>query len=183
MILATVGTHEDPFDRLLGELDRLLDTGELTEPVFCQSGWCTLEPTHVETARQLPFDELQHKMATARIIITHGGPATIMQALAHGKVPIVVPRQADFGEHVDDHQVRFARKISDRVLPVIDIAELGPLIASYDERVAALPAGEDGRERARVFAERLGGLCEEVLERPRWRLPRGLTPPGSRSPR
>ena len=170
MILATVGTHEDPFDRLLKELDRLCATGAITEPVFCQSGYCTFEPAHVTCARQLPFEELQQKMREARVIITHGGPATIMQALAHGKVPLVVPRQASFGEHVDDHQVRFANKISDRVFPVIDIAELGPLIASYEERVAALPAGGDGRERAREFAGKMDALCTEVLARPRWRL-------------
>ncbi len=170
MILATVGTHEDPFDRLLRELDRLCATGAITEPVFCQSGYCTFETERVECARQLPFDVLQQKMRDARVIITHGGPATIMQALAHGKVPLVVPRQARFGEHVDDHQVRFAKKISDRVFPVIDIAELGPLIATYDERVAALPAGGDGRERARDFAQKMDALCSEVLTRPRWRL-------------
>lgn len=170
MILATVGTHEDPFDRLLLELERLCEIGEITEPVFCQSGYCTAETTHVTCARQLPFEELQQKMRDARVIITHGGPATIMQALAHGKVPLVVPRQAQFGEHVDDHQVRFAKKISDRVFPIIDIAELGPLIATYDERVAALPAGGDGRERARDFAHKMDDLCAEVLTRPRWRL-------------
>ncbi len=172
MILATVGTHEDPFDRLLVELDRLIETGVITEPVFCQSGYCTVAPRHVECARQMPFDDLQQKMRDARIIITHGGPATIMQALAHGKVPLVVPRQAQFGEHVDDHQVRFARKISDRVFPVIDITELGPLITDYEARVAALPAGGDGRERARQFAHRMDALCGEVLTRKRWRLPR-----------
>jgi UDP-N-acetylglucosamine transferase subunit ALG13 len=168
--LATVGTHEDPFDRLLQELDRLVEVGEITEPVFCQSGYCTYVAKHVECVRQLPFDELQQKMRDARIVITHGGPATIMQALAHGKVPMVVPRQAEFGEHVDNHQVRFARKISDRVIPIIDIAELGPYIATYEERVAKLPAGGDGRERARDFAGKLGALCDEVLTRPRWHL-------------
>jgi len=169
VILATVGTHEDPFDRLLLELDRLCDSGAITEPVFCQSGYCTVEPQHVACARQLPFEELQQKMRDARVIITHGGPATIMQALAHGKVPLVVPRQARFGEHVDDHQVRFAHKISDRVFPIIDIDELGQLLATYDERVAALPAGGDGRERARDFANKMDALCVDVLDRPRWR--------------
>ena len=48
-------------------------------------------------------------------------PGEALQAFAHGKVPIVVPRQSAFGEHVDDHQVRFARKIADRILVVTDI--------------------------------------------------------------
>ncbi len=170
MILATVGTHEDPFDRLLQELDRLVEEGLVTEPVFCQSGYCTYEARHVTCARQLPFDELQQKMREARVVITHGGPATIMQALAHGKVPLVVPRQAEFGEHVDNHQVRFALKISDRVFPILDIAELGPHIQDYEARVAKLPESVDSLARARVFSERMAELCDEVLSRPRWRL-------------
>ena len=164
MILATVGTHEDPFDRLLGELERLCSEGTLDEEVICQSGYCTLETTHVKTHKQLPFDDLQALMARARIIITHGGPASIMQALAHGTIPIVVPRQADFGEHVDNHQCRFAEKMSNRVLTVFDIKDLEGMILHYEERVASLPSTDAGPERARLFSSKLDDLCWRVLE-------------------
>lgn len=159
MIFCTVGTHEDPFDRLLRALDAL--PGD--EPVVIQSGYSTYTPTRCTAEKMLPFDRVQSLMAEARIVVTHGGPASIMQALAHGKVPIVVPRQAKFGEHVDDHQVRFARKIADRVLVVLDIDELAPSIAAYDTRVAGLSDGSYGPERARAFAEKLDALCEGLL--------------------
>lgn len=164
MILATVGTHEDPFDRLLGELERLCAEGVLDEEVVCQSGYCTLETRHVQTHKQLPFDELQGLMSRARIIITHGGPASIMQALAHGTIPIVVPRQADFGEHVDNHQCRFAEKMSDRVLTVFDISDLEPMLLDYESRVASLPSTDAGPERAKLFSAKLDELCWKVLE-------------------
>ena len=51
-------------------------------------------------------------MQKADIIITHGGPATFMSAITNGKKPIVVPRQEKFGEHVNDHQVDFARNVA-----------------------------------------------------------------------
>ena len=163
MILATVGTHEDPFDRLLGELERLKSEGIVEEDVICQSGYCTLETQWVTTHKQLPFDDLQELMANARIIITHGGPASIMQALAHGVIPIVVPRQADFGEHVDNHQCRFAEKMSDRVLTVLDIQDLEDRILNYDTQIANLPSTDAGPDRARVFSEKLDTLCWDVL--------------------
>jgi UDP-N-acetylglucosamine transferase subunit ALG13 len=163
MILATVGTHEDQFNRLLLELNRLVQTGEIQEKVVVQSGYCDAEAPEVECFKQLPFDELQALMAEARIIITHGGPASIMQAMAHGKVPIVVPRQSKFGEHVDDHQCRFAEKMRERVLVVLDIAELASAIRDWDERVALLPETNVGPERAALFSSKLDALCLELL--------------------
>ncbi|MDP2305497.1 MAG: glycosyltransferase [Pseudomonadota bacterium] len=162
MIFCTVGTHEDPFDRLLRALDAL--PGD--EPVRIQSGYSTYVPTRCSAEAMMPYARIQSSMQEARIVITHGGPASIMQALSHGKVPIVVPRQSAFGEHVDDHQVRFARKIADRVLVILDIAELAPLIAQYDERVAGLGPSTFGPERARLFAMRLDDLTQRLLARP-----------------
>jgi UDP-N-acetylglucosamine transferase subunit ALG13 len=159
MIFATVGTHEDPFDRLLKALDEL--PGD--EPVVIQSGYSTWVPHRATVEPMMPYARIQALMEEARIVVTHGGPASIMQALAHGKVPIVVPRQSAFGEHVDDHQVRFSKRIADRVLVVIDIADLAPTIAAYDARVAGLPGGSSGPERARQFATRLDDLCEKLL--------------------
>lgn len=159
MIFCTVGTHEDPFDRLLRALDAL--PGD--ERVVIQSGYSTYAPTRCAAEKMMPFDRVQALMAEARIVVTHGGPASIMQALAHGKVPIVVPRQSGFGEHVDDHQVRFAKRIADRVLVVVDIEDLAPTIAAYDQRVAGLGGGSFGPERARSFAAKLDALCERLL--------------------
>lgn len=42
-------------------------------------------------------------------ILTSGGPASFIMPLQIGKTPIVVPRQHQFNEHVNDHQVEFAR--------------------------------------------------------------------------
>ena len=149
MIFATVGTHEDPFDRLVRALDEL----PTDERVVIQTGYSTWVPRRAESEKMMGFDRVQALMAEARIVVTHGGPASIMQALAHGKVPIVVPRQSGFGEHVDDHQVRFAKRISDRVIVVLDIAELPTAIAEHSRRVAGLGGGTYGPERARAFAE------------------------------
>lgn len=165
MIFATVGTHEDPFNRLLKALDNLAASGKLgDEDIVCQSGYCDIDAPNVTCHTQLPFDELQALMASARVIITHGGPASIMQALAHGKIPIVVPRQADFGEHVDNHQCRFAEKMSERVLVVFDIAELESLILNYADQVDRFPSSNAGPDRAKLFAKKLDELCLSLLD-------------------
>lgn len=67
-------------------------------------------------------------MQTSDIIITHGGPATFMSAIANSKKPIVVPRQEKYNEHVNDHQVDFAQQVKERynsIEVVTEISELG----------------------------------------------------------
>ena len=72
-------------------------------------------------------------------MITHGGPASFIMPLQIGKTPIVVPRQHQFNEHVNDHQVEFARNVAKRmgtIIPVEDINMLGDIITNYNQIVA-----------------------------------------------
>lgn len=53
--------------------------------------------------------EFERYLKQARLIITHGGPATIYQSLYLGRKPWVVPRMKRYHEHVNDHQLLFAQ--------------------------------------------------------------------------
>ena len=66
-----------------------------------------------------------------------------------GKTPIVVPRQHQFNEHVNDHQVEFARNVAQRmgtIIPVEDIETLGDIITNYDQIVAGIYDARTGME-------------------------------------
>ncbi|MBM4389769.1 MAG: hypothetical protein FJ090_01495 [Deltaproteobacteria bacterium] len=164
MVFVTVGTHEDPFDRLVAEVDRLVATGEVDE-AYVQTGYSTVVPAHCRHDKMIGFDAMQAAMRAARVVVTHGGPASIMQALALGKVPVVVPRQSRHGEHVDDHQCRFARRIADRVIVVMEMPELAPALRDHAARVTAMGPTAGGPERAAAFAEKLDALCAGLLAR------------------
>lgn len=141
MIFVTVGTHEQPFDRLLKEVDELVEKGVITEEVFIQTGYSTYIPKNCKWSKLLSFDKMDELMERADIIITHGGPATFMSAIAKGKKPIVVPRQEKYGEHVNDHQVDFARNVARRMGTIIlveDVDKLGETIENYNSIVAEL---------------------------------------------
>ncbi|MCO4663295.1 Glycosyl transferase CpsG [Streptococcus infantarius subsp. infantarius] len=141
MIFVTVGTHEQPFDRLLKEVDELVEKGVITEEVFIQTGYSTYIPKNCKWSKLLSFDKMDELMERADIIITHGGPATFMSAIAKGKKPIVVPRQEKYGEHVNDHQVDFARNVARRMGTIIlveDVNKLGEIIENYNSIVAEL---------------------------------------------
>lgn len=111
MIFVTVGTHEQSFNRLLEEVDQLKKEGIITDDVFIQTGFSTYQPKYCEWKKVITYAEMEFYMDIADIIITHGGPATFMGAIAKGKKPIVVPRQEKFGEHVNDHQMEFCEKL------------------------------------------------------------------------
>lgn len=141
MIFVTVGTHEQPFNRLIEEMDRLKGEGILDEDVIMQTGFSTYKPKYCEWSKLVPYSRMLENVRNARIVITHGGPASFIMPLQVGKVPIVVPRQLRYGEHVNDHQVEFTRAVAERIgniIPVYDIKNLAQAIADYDERTSHL---------------------------------------------
>ncbi len=158
MIFVTVGTHEQPFDRLVKKMDDLVAEGVIQEPVMIQTGYSTYEPKHCSFQKLLPYPEMERYIAEARIIITHGGPASFISALQVGKIPIVVPRKSDLNEHVNDHQVEFSREVAQRknnILVVENIEDLKDLIVNYDAAVAKLN---------RLEASNNAAFCEQFRE-------------------
>ena len=126
MIFVTVGTHEQPFDRLVKKMDDLVAEGVIQEPVMIQTGYSTYEPKHCSFQKLLPYPEMERHIAEARIIITHGGPASFISALQVGKIPIVVPRKSDLNEHVNDHQKQIVENFHNQgyIKGIFDISNL-----------------------------------------------------------
>ena len=111
MIFVTVGTHEQQFNRLIEYVDNLKRDGVIQEEVIMQTGFCTYEPKFCEWNKLISYKEMIKNVEDARIVITHGGPASFIMPLQIGKIPIVVPRQVEFNEHVNNHQVEFAKAV------------------------------------------------------------------------
>ena len=136
MIFVTVGTHEQQFNRLVEEVDKLKADGSIKEDVFIQTGFSTYEPKYCQWSKLISYKEMNNKIEEARITITHGGPASFIAPLQIGKIPIVVPRQEKYAEHVNNHQLEFAKNVEERnknIIPVYDIKDLKEKILSYDK--------------------------------------------------
>lgn len=141
MVFVTVGTHEQQFNRLVEEVDKLKEDGIIKEEVFIQTGFSTYEPKHCQWSKLISYKEMNNKIKEARIIITHGGPASFIAPLQIGKIPIVVPRQEKYGEHVNDHQLEFAKNVEERnknIIPVYDIKDLKEKILDYDKIISKM---------------------------------------------
>lgn len=135
LIFVTVGTHEQGIDRLLIGLDRLLETNEINQKVFAQIGYSKYIPKNYGYKTMMGYDEMDDYVRNSDIIITHGGPGSIFHPLQYGKIPVVVPRNPEFNEHVDNHQILFTKRLEkdNKVIAVYDINELKTIINKYEE--------------------------------------------------
>jgi len=85
-----------------------------------------------------------------------------------GKTPIVVPRQYQFNEHVNDHQVEFTRNVAQRmgtIIPVEDIEILGDIITNYDRIVAGMGHGMNSNNEK--FNKELEKITVDLFEKSR----------------
>ena len=108
----------------------------------------------------------KEKIRTAHIVITHGGPSSFISVLQAGKIPVVVPRRAEFGEHVNDHQVDFARKVYERQKNIIlaeDVEKLGEIIADYDQIVSEMP--KELKSNNLEFNRKLEKIVDQLFQK------------------
>ncbi len=146
MIFVTVGTHHDPFDRLLRALDSLpgdelvVQYGSGARP----EGAAVAEP-------YMPFDRMLRLFDEADKVVTHAGEGSLVCATRAGHVPLMVPRRHDLGEHVDEHQAELTRSAE----------RLGSAIAVWDtEELAALLARAPDRGEPKPNAP--APLCDSI---------------------
>lgn len=135
MIFVTVGTHEQQFNRLIKAIDDLKKNKIVKEKVFIQTGFSNYKPQHCDFKDFLTYDEINLMLKQSRIIITHGGPSSFIPVLQLHKIPIVVPRNIEFSEHVNNHQLEFIKELEQKsasIIPVYNIETIGEVIENYN---------------------------------------------------
>jgi UDP-N-acetylglucosamine transferase subunit ALG13 len=123
MILVTVGTNEAPFDRLLSAVKQC----RLQEELVVQHGPSSVRLADATCVEFLPYESLLRHAREARVVIAHAGAGSILLANHAGKKPIVMPRLRRYQEAVDDHQLAFARRMSE--VSLVDLVEGGEQLA------------------------------------------------------
>lgn len=113
MIFITLGSQKFQFNRILQEVDRLIENGIIADTVFAQVGNSDYVPRHYGYKKFLNRDEFSDMQDRCDIVITHGGTGAIIGALKKGKKVIAVPRLAKYGEHVDDHQLQLLHQFDE----------------------------------------------------------------------
>lgn len=105
-VFVTLGTiHPYRFDALV---DAVLDSGLANEDTVWQVGATSRDDLPGRAESLLSPDEFAEAVRNADVVVTHAGVGTILELIDAGLHPVVVPRRAQRGEHVDDHQTEIA---------------------------------------------------------------------------
>lgn len=135
MIFVTLGSQKFQFNRLLKEIDRLVEEQVITEPIIAQIGASTYLPRNYEYVKFMDRAEFAKTMTECSTVITHGGTGVIIDAVKKGKKVIAVPRLAAYKEHVDDHQLQLLHQFDDLriICACYDVEQLGSCYRQLDE--------------------------------------------------
>jgi UDP-N-acetylglucosamine transferase subunit ALG13 len=113
----SVGNATQPFDRLLGAVCAIV--AHLPPPVIIQTGSAKCACDGVVASKFVAMDEFERLIDAASLVVMHAGAGSVIHAVHAGKVPVLMPRRARYGEHIDDHQLEFARQLADAGLAVV----------------------------------------------------------------
>lgn len=164
MIFVTVGTHEQPFDRLIKVMDDWAERND--EEVVIQTGFSEYQPRHCKWQKLFPYEEMEKYISKARIVITHGGPSSFIMPLQIGKTPIVVPRQVEYKEHINNHQIEFCKAVANRRRTIIVVEKINMLehtIENYNQIIRGLETGLNSNNEK--FCKDLSHIIDDMFRR------------------
>lgn len=119
-VVVTLGTMSRyPFERAVQAVRRVLvrSAGPHTR-ILWQIGDAKPHDLPGEVQSTVPAARLRAEIADADLVFAHAGTGSSLQILDAGRVPLLLPRSASRGEHVDDHQSLIARELASRGLAV-----------------------------------------------------------------
>jgi UDP-N-acetylglucosamine transferase subunit ALG13 len=167
-IVVSLGTDHHRFDRLLDWAEH--SQAALGTEFVVQRGATDPRPG-VQTIDYLPADELEALMRSADAVVCHGGPGTISMTQRAGHRPVVVARDPLLGEHVDDHQMRYAARLAEQ--GIIDVAhtrdELVSLLAVARPRPRAVDHDAVITATVAAFSRTVDQLLAGTLPPRDWR--------------
>ena len=127
MIFVMLGTQNNDFHRLLDEIEKNIENGNINEEVIVQAGFTKYESDKMRIFDVTSKDNLEDLIKKADLIITHAGVGSIEMSLEQNKKVIAVPRLKKFKEHVNDHQKDIEGEFNKRgwLVGINDVSELG----------------------------------------------------------
>lgn len=141
------------------------DNSLLDEKLIMQIGFSTYKPRYCEWKQMFSYHEMKKIMEEARIIITHGGPSSFILPLQMKKIPIVVPRQKEFKEHINNHQMEFCEQLSNRyanIITVTDVRILKTIIFDYEKIIKKMNVKMNSNNSA--FNQQFCQIVDQMFE-------------------
>lgn len=132
MILITLGTQDKPFTRLLEEVDKQVELGNIKDKIVVQAGYTKYNSKNMEIFDLIDREKFSDLIASCDLLITHGGVGSILTGLKNNKKVIAAPRLSKYGEHMNDHQIQIIENFSKMgyILSYMEDDDLGKILKS-----------------------------------------------------
>lgn len=119
-VVVTLGTMRTYGFRSAVEalVDVLPDVITPDAEVLWQVGCTDVSGLPVDGRASVPAQEMREAVEAADLVIAHAGIGSALSALDAGLCPVLLPRRAARGEHVDDHQLLIADDLGGRGIAV-----------------------------------------------------------------
>ncbi len=126
LIFICLGSQIFQMNRLLMEVDRLIDKGIIKEKVYAQIGSSTYKPKNYSYTFFMKSDEYDEMVRSADLIISHGGTGSLFKALKEGKRTIGIARLKKYDEAENDHQLQILSFLehNDYLISITEVDEL-----------------------------------------------------------
>jgi UDP-N-acetylglucosamine--N-acetylmuramyl-(pentapeptide) pyrophosphoryl-undecaprenol N-acetylglucosamine transferase len=108
-IVVTVGVNGYGFGRLIDAVLRAAPEGA---EILWQTGSTDVTDFDIAAVSTLTNVDLFRAMKRADVVIAHAGVGSAIMAMQAGKCPVLVPREREHREHVDDHQHEIASRLA-----------------------------------------------------------------------
>jgi UDP-N-acetylglucosamine transferase subunit ALG13 len=151
----SVGNANQSFHRLIDAVIRIAPM--LPQPVIIQHGHSPYQGNDCTPMKFLDMEDFSLHVKESELLIFHAGAGSVMHAIQAGKVPVVMPRRAKYGEHVNDHQWEFA----------LALAEMGKVVVAEepDKLAEAVRRALEQQQRGKKIASEssMVRLVDETL--------------------
>lgn len=130
MIFVTLGTQDKSFKRLLENIDKEIEKGNIKDKVIVQAGYTKYSSKNMCIFDLLDKDDFDNYIKNCDLLITHGGVGSILTGLKNDKKVIACPRLFKYNEHMNDHQIQIIERFTDAgyILPYNENDDLGKII-------------------------------------------------------
>ncbi len=137
MIFVMLGTQNNDFHRLLDEIEKNIENGNINEEVIVQAGFTKYKSDKMKIFDVTSKEIVEKLIKKANLIITHAGVGSIEMSLKNHKKVIAVPRIKKYREHINDHQKDIEQEFNKRgwIIGVDDVSKLDKALKKAKEFV------------------------------------------------
>ena len=112
MIFISVGNNQQPFIRLFKKFEKIYKKLPKKKPkVICQIGYTDYSNKEFKIIKFTEKKLFNQLVQRSDLFISHAGAGSVIDSINNQKIPILLPREKKYNEHIDNHQIEFYKKL------------------------------------------------------------------------